>query len=290
MTLVDVAGRGAARRPGRRHGHRSGRRAGVREPRRPGRRVRQGDRRPRAPGERGLRRQHHPARRRRRLGRVRRPAAVGRRRRARRAGRRSSSAATREVRTVAASLGGDLVRLVETAEYAGPGGSVEQLGLYFVDAGQHIEHRLFVDHNAPADPQQRRLPRRAAGRGCALGLDRRRADPQGRRGHRDLRVQPQPRPHRRLPRRLRAQPRDRDRRHRRGRATPRRPVASTTSSCSTCAAAASTRPRPVAWSCTASSPTSSGASASRASSSGCSQAVEAELAVNVGLPTASSTV
>jgi Fe-S cluster assembly protein SufD len=54
-----------------------------------------------------------------------------------------------EVRTVAASLGGDLVRLVETAEYAGPGGSVEQLGLYFVDAGQHIEHRLFVDHNAP---------------------------------------------------------------------------------------------------------------------------------------------
>jgi Fe-S cluster assembly protein SufD len=54
-----------------------------------------------------------------------------------------------EVRTIAASLGGDLVRLVETAEYAGPGGSVEQLGLYFVDAGQHIEHRLFVDHNAP---------------------------------------------------------------------------------------------------------------------------------------------
>ncbi|MGI8458975.1 MAG: Fe-S cluster assembly protein SufD [Propionibacteriaceae bacterium] len=54
-----------------------------------------------------------------------------------------------QVRTVAASLGGDLVRLVETAEYAGPGGSCEQLGLYFVDAGQHIEHRLFVDHNAP---------------------------------------------------------------------------------------------------------------------------------------------
>ncbi len=54
-----------------------------------------------------------------------------------------------EVRTIAASLGGDLVRLVETAEYAAPGGSVEQLGLYFVDAGQHIEHRLFVDHNAP---------------------------------------------------------------------------------------------------------------------------------------------
>jgi Fe-S cluster assembly protein SufD len=53
------------------------------------------------------------------------------------------------VRTISASLGGDLVRLVETAEFAGPGGAVEQLGLYFVDAGQHIEHRLFVDHNAP---------------------------------------------------------------------------------------------------------------------------------------------
>ena len=53
------------------------------------------------------------------------------------------------VRTFQASLGGDLVRIVETAEYAGPGGEVEMYGLYFVDAGQHIEHRLFVDHTAP---------------------------------------------------------------------------------------------------------------------------------------------
>lgn len=53
------------------------------------------------------------------------------------------------VRTVSASLGGDLVRIVETAEYDGPGGELEQFGIYFVDAGQHIEHRLFVDHNAP---------------------------------------------------------------------------------------------------------------------------------------------
>ncbi len=36
-----------------------------------------------------------------------------------------------------------------TATYDGPGGAVELLGLYFADAGQHIEHRLFVDHNAP---------------------------------------------------------------------------------------------------------------------------------------------
>jgi len=54
-----------------------------------------------------------------------------------------------QVRTLAATLGGDLVRLVETVEYAGPGGSSEQFGLYFADAGQHLEHRLFVDHGAP---------------------------------------------------------------------------------------------------------------------------------------------
>jgi len=53
------------------------------------------------------------------------------------------------VRTVTASLGGSLVRLVETTEYDGPGGELEQFGLYFVDEGQHIEHRLFVDHNEP---------------------------------------------------------------------------------------------------------------------------------------------
>jgi Fe-S cluster assembly protein SufD len=47
------------------------------------------------------------------------------------------------------TIGGDLVRHDTTADYAGPGGSVEMLGLYFADAGQHIEHRLFVDHTAP---------------------------------------------------------------------------------------------------------------------------------------------
>jgi Fe-S cluster assembly protein SufD len=50
---------------------------------------------------------------------------------------------------VAISFGGNLVRHDATAEYAGPGGSVEMLGLYFADEGQHIEHRLFVDHTAP---------------------------------------------------------------------------------------------------------------------------------------------
>ncbi|HET7690528.1 MAG TPA: Fe-S cluster assembly protein SufD [Nocardioidaceae bacterium] len=47
------------------------------------------------------------------------------------------------------SIGGDLVRINSSVEYAGPGGEAEMLGLYFADEGQHLEHRLFVDHNAP---------------------------------------------------------------------------------------------------------------------------------------------
>ena len=44
------------------------------------------------------------------------------------------------------SLGGDLVRVTPTVTLAAPGGDVELNGLYFADAGQHLEHRLFVDH------------------------------------------------------------------------------------------------------------------------------------------------
>jgi Fe-S cluster assembly protein SufD len=33
--------------------------------------------------------------------------------------------------------------------FTGPGASAELLGLYFADAGQHLEHRLFVDHDQP---------------------------------------------------------------------------------------------------------------------------------------------
>ncbi len=50
---------------------------------------------------------------------------------------------------VAVTFGGDLVRHDATATYDGPGGEIEMLGLYFADEGQHVEHRLFVDHNAP---------------------------------------------------------------------------------------------------------------------------------------------
>ncbi len=53
------------------------------------------------------------------------------------------------LRHVAVSFGGDLVRMNASVTYDGPGGHAEMLGLYFADAGQHLEHRLFVDHNAP---------------------------------------------------------------------------------------------------------------------------------------------
>jgi Fe-S cluster assembly protein SufD len=51
---------------------------------------------------------------------------------------------------VAVSLGGRTVRLNANVTYRGPGGDAELLGLYFADAGQHLEHRLFVDHAVPA--------------------------------------------------------------------------------------------------------------------------------------------
>lgn len=53
------------------------------------------------------------------------------------------------VRTFQASIGGGDVRLVERAVYTGTGGELTQQGIYFVDAGQHVEHRMFVDHNHP---------------------------------------------------------------------------------------------------------------------------------------------
>ncbi|MFW5474200.1 Fe-S cluster assembly protein SufD [Knoellia sp. CPCC 206450] len=53
------------------------------------------------------------------------------------------------VRHIAVTLGGGIVRINTNASYAGPGGSFEALGVYFADAGQHQEHRLFVDHEAP---------------------------------------------------------------------------------------------------------------------------------------------
>jgi Fe-S cluster assembly protein SufD len=50
------------------------------------------------------------------------------------------------LRHVVASFGGDLVRVSTSVRFTAPGGSFEGLGVYFADADQHLEHRLFVDH------------------------------------------------------------------------------------------------------------------------------------------------
>src|SRR5262249_42015718 len=52
-------------------------------------------------------------------------------------------------RHVSVSLGGDVVRISPVIRYAGPGGDAELLGLYFVDEGQHVDHRILVEHTEP---------------------------------------------------------------------------------------------------------------------------------------------
>jgi len=53
------------------------------------------------------------------------------------------------LRSTQVTLGGDLVRVVETVDYTGTGGDAELRGVVFADAGQHFEHRLLVEHTAP---------------------------------------------------------------------------------------------------------------------------------------------
>ena len=127
-------------------GHRP---AGLRPHRDHGRRVRQRDRGAGAPRLGDLRQLGHPAGRRRRRRSSWSACSSGPTTPCTPARWRSGSAGTPRSARCRPRLGGDLVRLVETTEYAGPGGEIEQFGLYFADAGQHLEHRLFVDHNAP---------------------------------------------------------------------------------------------------------------------------------------------
>jgi Fe-S cluster assembly protein SufD len=53
------------------------------------------------------------------------------------------------IRHVAVTFGGALVRVSTNVRHSGPGGSFEGFGVYFADPGQHLEHRLFVDHAVP---------------------------------------------------------------------------------------------------------------------------------------------
>ena len=47
------------------------------------------------------------------------------------------------------TLGGDVVRIRMDQDFGGEQGELNMLGIYFVDPGEHIEHRTMVVHNHP---------------------------------------------------------------------------------------------------------------------------------------------
>ena len=47
------------------------------------------------------------------------------------------------------TVGGSVVRILPTVEYRGPGTSADLCGLYFATDGQHLEHRVHVEHAVP---------------------------------------------------------------------------------------------------------------------------------------------
>ncbi len=50
---------------------------------------------------------------------------------------------------IVVTLGGALVRLNPSAHLVGDGSSAQLLGAYFADAGQHLEHQVYVFHEGP---------------------------------------------------------------------------------------------------------------------------------------------
>lgn len=50
---------------------------------------------------------------------------------------------------IVVSLGGSIVRVNPSAHLVGEGSEAELLGVYFADAGQHLEQRVYVHHDAP---------------------------------------------------------------------------------------------------------------------------------------------
>jgi Fe-S cluster assembly protein SufD len=65
----------------------------------------------------------------------------------------------------AVTLGGSVVRLAPSVQYSRPGGDAELRGICFADAGQHLEHRLFVDH------AERNCRSRVSYKGALQGAD-----------------------------------------------------------------------------------------------------------------------
>lgn len=52
-------------------------------------------------------------------------------------------------KSITVTIGGSLVRILPTVEFTAPGGDADLQGVYFASAGQHLEHRLHVDHLVP---------------------------------------------------------------------------------------------------------------------------------------------
>lgn len=50
---------------------------------------------------------------------------------------------------IVVSLGGKVVRVNPSTHLAQPGADINALGLYFADAGQHLEQQVYVNHDAP---------------------------------------------------------------------------------------------------------------------------------------------
>ncbi len=57
--------------------------------------------------------------------------------------------ANARVRHGVVSLGGAVVRLHTSVDFAATGGDATMVGLYVAQADQHLEHRLFLDHSQP---------------------------------------------------------------------------------------------------------------------------------------------
>ncbi len=51
-----------------------------------------------------------------------------------------------KARHIVVTLGGDVVRINTSVESRGPGAEAERLGACITEAGEHQEHRVFVDH------------------------------------------------------------------------------------------------------------------------------------------------
>jgi len=162
--------------------------------------------------------------------------------------------------------------------YAGPGGDAELAGLSFADAGQHLEHRLLVDHAVPHCKSN--VVYKAALQGAEahtvwIGDVLIRAAAEGTQTfelNRNLLLTQGARPTR--------YPTWRSRPARsRAPGTPARPAGSTTSSCSTCGPEAFRRRSRAGWWCAASSTRSSTGSPCRRSRERLEAAVEHELAM-----------